>query len=105
STTQWMEPLPAVEPPAVDIRLLTSTKDTMTLLPHPLLALALLLAVLMIGHDLYARRVPNVLIAGTLVVAGGWQIAAVAGWIAPSIPSMMWSCLTLGLALVTMLPF
>src|SRR5690625_850361 len=77
----------------------------MTTLPAPLQALALLLAALAIGHDLYARRVPNSVLLGTLAVAVAWQGPVLLGWTAATQLGLIEGSLTLVLALVVMLPF
>lgn len=77
----------------------------MTTLPAPLQALALLLAILAIGHDLYARRIPNTVLLGILVVAVAWQGIVLAGWMPASVPGLANGSLALVLALAAMLPF
>lgn len=74
-------------------------------LPAPLQALALLLSVLVIGHDLHARRVPNTVLAGVLVVAGLWQAAGLSGLVTAGTPSPAMAGLALVTGLAAMLPF
>ena len=71
----------------------------------PLQTLALLLAILAIGNDLYARRVPNTVLLGTLAVAGLWQVLGLLGWVAISSPSLVHASLALVVGLAAMLPF
>lgn len=71
----------------------------------PLLALSLLLAVIVIGHDLYARRVPNQVLLGILAMAVLWQLAGLIGWVTVTAPSLAQAGLAFGLALVVTLPF
>lgn len=76
----------------------------MSTFPRPLIALALLLALLAIGYDLYARRVPNTVLLGALGVAVMWQLAGLTGWTAVTAPGLAEAGLALGAALAAMLP-
>lgn len=74
-------------------------------LTTPLESLALLLAVLVIGHDLYARRVPNRVLVGVLGVAVAWQGAGLLGLVGIASPTLAHAALALGVALAVTLPF
>lgn len=65
---------------------------------------AVTLAMLIIGHDLYARRVPNTLLLGALAIGALTQFIALLSPV-PIVPTVASALLGLVSGLVTMLPF
>ncbi len=65
---------------------------------------ALVVATLVIGHDLYARRVPNSLLLGALAIGVVTQVAALM-MSNPVTPSIFFALLGMVIGLVAMLPF
>src|SRR5699024_6232082 len=79
--------------------------DIMSSTLPPLHTLAILMAIVVMYHDLHERRAPNAVLFATLAIAGLWQLTVLLGWVQDSNVSLFASCMTLALGVVAMLPF